>query len=152
MGGPFRYAGVENGDACHCGNADDKFIPTDPKECNIPCPGDPSQFCGSSWRLQVYDTRDQVSDHPEYTEAPTEAPTTTSQPGTTTSSTTTVPKTISPTGPAVLIFVNASSHHILKICTGTGYIEMHGGSLVSHYVHCITIRILCYSGLSNKDT
>ena len=55
-GGPFRYAGVENGDACYCGNADDKFIPTDPKECNIPCTGDPSQFCGSSWRLQVYDT------------------------------------------------------------------------------------------------
>ena len=56
MGGPFRYAGVENGDACYCGNADDKFIPTDPKECNIPCTGDPGQFCGSSWRLQVYDT------------------------------------------------------------------------------------------------
>ena len=56
MGGPFSYAGVENGDACYCGNSDDKFIPTDPKECNIPCTGDPSQFCGSSWRLQVYDT------------------------------------------------------------------------------------------------
>ena len=56
MDGPFRYAGVENGDACYCGNADDKFIPTDPKECNIPCTGDPSQFCGSSWRMQVYDT------------------------------------------------------------------------------------------------
>ena len=35
MGGPFRYAGVENGDECYCGNADDKFIPTDPGECNI---------------------------------------------------------------------------------------------------------------------
>ena len=56
MGGPFRYAGVENGDACYCGNTDDKFMPTDPKECNIPCTGDPGQFCGSSWRLQVYDT------------------------------------------------------------------------------------------------
>ena len=64
MGGPFRYAGVENGDACYCGNADDKFIPTDPAECNIPCTGDPGQFCGSAWRLQVYDT--------EYTPAPTE--------------------------------------------------------------------------------
>ena len=60
MDGPFRYAGVENGDACYCGNADNKFIPTDPGECNIPCTGDQSQFCGSSWRLQVYDT--------EYTE------------------------------------------------------------------------------------
>ena len=56
MNGPFRYAGVKNGDACYCGNADDKFIPTDPGECNIPCTGDQSQFCGSSWGLQVYDT------------------------------------------------------------------------------------------------
>ena len=65
MGGPFRYAGVENGDACYCGNADDKFIPTVPEECNIPCTGDSSQFCGSSWRLQVYDTQ------PETTMSPT---------------------------------------------------------------------------------
>ena len=75
MGGPFRYAGVKNGDACYCGNADDKFIPTDPEECNIPCTGDQSQFCGSSWRLQVYDTeilKDEDVDNPEYTEAPIE--------------------------------------------------------------------------------
>ena len=80
MGGPFRYAGVENGDACYCGNADDKFIPTDPAECNTPCTGDPGQFCGSSWRLQVYDIgflRDQDVDDPEYTEAPTITTTTT---------------------------------------------------------------------------
>ena len=85
MGGPFRYAGVENGDACYCGNSDDKFIPTDPKECNIPCTGDHSQFCGSSWRLQVYDT--------EYTETQTEGPTTRYQPET----------TASPTANAILI-------------------------------------------------
>ena len=102
MGGPFRYAGVENGDACYCGNADDKFIPTDPKECNIPCTGDPGQFCGSSWRLQVYDTRDQVGDHPEYTEAPTEGPTTRSHQETTTS----------PTANAVLILSTSDSANI----------------------------------------
>ena len=80
MGGPFRYAGVENGDACHCGNADDKFIPTDPGECNIPCTGDLGQFCGSSWRLQVFNTKDPDVDYHEYTEAPAQGPTTTSQP------------------------------------------------------------------------
>ena len=90
MGGPFRYAGVENGDACYCGNADDKFIPTDPKECNIPCTGDQSQFCGGSWRLQVYDT--------EYTDDPT----TTSQLETTTS----------PTANAVLILSTHNSANI----------------------------------------
>ena len=72
MGGPFSYAGVENGDACYCGNADKKFIPTDPKECNKQCTGDPSQFCGSSWRLQVFDTGDEDVDHPVYTKAQTE--------------------------------------------------------------------------------
>ena len=87
MGGPFRYASVENGDACYCGDADNKFIPTDPEECNIPCTGDPNQFCGSSWRLQVYDTKDSDDDHHEYTEARTQGPTTTSQPETTTQAT-----------------------------------------------------------------
>ena len=103
MGGPYRYAGVENGDACYCGNADDKFIPTVPEECNIPCTGDPSQFCGSSWRLQVYDTRilgDEDVDQPEYTESPTEVPTT--QPETTTS----------PTADAVLVLSTENSANI----------------------------------------
>ena len=58
------------GDACYCGNAGNKFILTDPEECNIPCTGDPGQFCGSSWRRQLYDIGilgDQDVDHPEYT-------------------------------------------------------------------------------------
>ena len=74
------YAGLENGDGCYCGNSEDKFIPTDPEECNAPCTGDPNEFCGGSWRLQVYDLRDQhdhlgeLHDMPhEYTEAPTTA-------------------------------------------------------------------------------
>ena len=103
MGGPFRYAGVENGDACYCGNADDKFIPTVPEECNIPCTGDRGQFCGSSWRLQVYDTEileDEDDDQSNYTEPQTEAPTT--QPETTSS----------PTANAVLILSTTSSARI----------------------------------------
>ena len=83
--GPFRYAGVENGDACYCGNADDKFIPTDSGQCNIPCTGNPGQFCGGSWRLQVYDTGD--DDHLEYTQAPTQGKTTGAWPETTMSPT-----------------------------------------------------------------
>ena len=55
--GPFNYAGLENGDGCYCGNSEDKFIPTDPEECNAPCSGDPNELCGGSWRLQVYDIR-----------------------------------------------------------------------------------------------
>ena len=62
------YAGLENGDGCYCGNSEDKFIPTDPEECNAPCTGDPNEFCGGSWRLQVYYLRDI---HHQYTEAPT---------------------------------------------------------------------------------
>ena len=123
MNGPFRYAGVENGDACYCGNADDKFMPTDPKECNIPCTGAPGQFCGSSWRLQVYDTGtlgDEDVDQPEYTDPPTEAPTT--QPETTTS-----PKTTSPTANAVLILSNRQSANIPLVVD-------FDGQLISSYI------------------
>ena len=68
---------------CYCGNSEDKFIPTDPEECNSPCTGDPNEFCGGSWRLQVYDLRVLGDEHDhlnemddmqhEYTEAPTTA-------------------------------------------------------------------------------
>ena len=52
-----KYYGVENGDACFCGNDDSKFIPAPKQECNRPCSGDRNQICGAAWRLNVYDVR-----------------------------------------------------------------------------------------------
>ena len=131
MGGPFRYAGVENGDACYCGNADNKFIPTDPGECNIPCTGDLGQFCGSSWRLQVYDTRDLDNDHHEYTEAPTQGQTTISQPETTTTTSSTI--TLA-TPNAVLILSTRNSSNKPLVVTFDGKIFKYLYHLLKNYI------------------
>ena len=50
------YFGVQNGDACYCGNDDSRFLPVPESECDQPCAGDENQICGSSWRLSVYDS------------------------------------------------------------------------------------------------
>lgn len=58
-----RYAGLENGDECWCG---DVLAPTDPgtnagtkvddRECGIPCGGDKEVVCGAPWRLALYES------------------------------------------------------------------------------------------------
>ena len=50
----FQYFGLQNGDECHCGNSASRFLPTYPSQCNKRCIGDHSQFCGSHWRLNVF--------------------------------------------------------------------------------------------------
>ena len=67
----FDYFGVQNGDECYCGDESSDFIPAPFYQCNQPCSGDPSQFCGSTWRLNVFRT------HREQTELPTIKSTTT---------------------------------------------------------------------------
>ena len=52
----FDYFGVQNGDECYCGDDSSDFIPAPFYQCNQPCSGDPSQFCGSTWRLNVFRT------------------------------------------------------------------------------------------------
>ena len=53
----FDYFGLQNGNQCHCGDNASRFIPTNSSSCNKPCKGDRSQFCGGSWRLNVYRTQ-----------------------------------------------------------------------------------------------
>ena len=48
------YAGVENGNECHCGTglaAAPEQV--DVSECSTPCSGDFGLSCGGSWRIQV---------------------------------------------------------------------------------------------------
>ncbi len=40
----FKYAGVQYGQSCLCGNGYGKFGPAE--NCNMPCTGDPGQVCG----------------------------------------------------------------------------------------------------------
>ncbi|KAI0692177.1 hypothetical protein C8T65DRAFT_669973 [Cerioporus squamosus] len=49
------YAGVENGNECHCGTglaAAPEAV--DASECETPCSGDFELSCGGSWRIQIY--------------------------------------------------------------------------------------------------
>lgn len=52
----YIYAGVANGQDCHCGASYNPALatPATPTECNVPCAGDPSQICGSNNRIQIY--------------------------------------------------------------------------------------------------
>ena len=49
----YDWFGVENGDECRCGNDLSRTIPTDPSECEKPCSGNSTEFCGNSWRLFI---------------------------------------------------------------------------------------------------
>ncbi|KAF8877263.1 WSC domain-containing protein [Infundibulicybe gibba] len=53
----YRYAGIEIGTQCFCGNsfshgATGNAIPE--SNCPTPCGGDPSQKCGGAWTLSLY--------------------------------------------------------------------------------------------------
>ena len=49
------YAGVQNSNACHCGDSHPNTI-TCNSECSMDCPGDSKQKCGSSLRMNVWPT------------------------------------------------------------------------------------------------
>ncbi|KAG8830432.1 hypothetical protein FRC17_004883 [Serendipita sp. 399] len=51
----FSSAGLEFGRECYCGNEGSPLADqADINECNMPCLGDASQFCGNADRLLVY--------------------------------------------------------------------------------------------------
>ncbi|XP_045196814.2 uncharacterized protein LOC123551737 [Mercenaria mercenaria] len=51
----FRYAGTKFGVECYCGNTCKNYQNT--TGCNIKCPGNTNEFCGSRFKLSLYDTR-----------------------------------------------------------------------------------------------
>ena len=51
----YKFAGLGDGSACHCGNTappSSNLVP--PGECNYKCPGNQSQNCGGAWRMNIY--------------------------------------------------------------------------------------------------
>ncbi|RPD54056.1 WSC-domain-containing protein [Lentinus tigrinus ALCF2SS1-6] len=52
----YIYAGVENGNECHCGSgiASSVLQSALPSDCNFACTGDASLSCGGAWRIQLY--------------------------------------------------------------------------------------------------
>ena len=54
----MAYAGVEYAKECFCGPDDvdlSDYGPRADSECNFRCAGDPNQFCGAGFRLNIYD-------------------------------------------------------------------------------------------------
>jgi len=53
----FAYAGVQYRTECFCGNdAPPHNRLRDATECNAECPGDDSQMCGGTWRMNIYES------------------------------------------------------------------------------------------------
>ncbi|KAL2060445.1 hypothetical protein VTL71DRAFT_9476 [Oculimacula yallundae] len=54
----YKYAGVEFGGECYCGNAI-KNLPLDKavaaQECNVPCKGNKSQMCGGPSKIHIFE-------------------------------------------------------------------------------------------------
>ncbi|KAI8630141.1 heme peroxidase [Xylariaceae sp. FL1651] len=51
----YHYFGTEYGRECYCGNVPDASSnQTDLADCNMPCSGDISEYCGASNRLDLY--------------------------------------------------------------------------------------------------
>ncbi|KAJ7287144.1 WSC domain-containing protein [Mycena rebaudengoi] len=52
--GGFGFAGVEFGSECYCDHApQDSGLPVELSECNVPCAGDATEFCGAGNRLNL---------------------------------------------------------------------------------------------------
>ena len=54
----FKYAGLEEGTACYCGDDYKKHKQAPEAECNVPCTGNASQKCGGNLRLSVYGAKE----------------------------------------------------------------------------------------------
>ncbi|OAA77589.1 WSC domain containing protein [Akanthomyces lecanii RCEF 1005] len=53
----YNYWGTEYGRECYCGNslgAESKAAPLE--QCNMPCGGDPTEYCGAGNRLELFST------------------------------------------------------------------------------------------------
>jgi len=53
----FPLSGTEFASECYCGNTiDSSNLASADTDCNMPCSGDSSEFCGAGWRLSVLHT------------------------------------------------------------------------------------------------
>jgi hypothetical protein len=52
----YLYAGVSNGEECHCGASYNPALatPATPIECDVSCAGDSNLICGGKDRIQIY--------------------------------------------------------------------------------------------------
>ncbi len=55
----FRYAGVQYGSQCFCGNSYGKYGRAN--NCNMKCNGNPNEICGGFWANDIYELRSSTS-------------------------------------------------------------------------------------------
>lgn len=100
----YSYFGVEYGRECYCGNilaAGSVLATNGDSECNVPCMGNTTEFCGAGGRLSLYRLNGTVVSTP--------------------SSTTTAPGTSStPTGPANKATVGSYNYYGCQTESTTG--------------------------------
>ena len=58
----YRYAGLEYGSECHCGNRIGSPLAAE-EECSLVCRGERATPCGGVGRLSVYKVEEQLAGH-----------------------------------------------------------------------------------------
>ncbi|KAL5019701.1 hypothetical protein ScPMuIL_002593 [Solemya velum] len=58
----LRYAGVQYGKECFCGESFGAYGAVPDTDCNKPCTGDESLTCGGTWAQNIYDVCKCVTD------------------------------------------------------------------------------------------
>ncbi|XP_014769413.1 kremen protein 1 isoform X1 [Octopus bimaculoides] len=62
-----KYAGLQHGQLCYCGNTYEIYGPLGRDHCNIECAGDPTEFCGGYLANSVFSTHSElVTTHFKY--------------------------------------------------------------------------------------
>ena len=62
----YAYAAVQNTDECWCGNKLNKMTILPDSDCNMKCSGDQTQYCGGSYKLNLYSVGKQKSLSPVF--------------------------------------------------------------------------------------
>ena len=52
----YKFAGVQYGTQCFCGNDQPNSSLLRPGQCTTSCPGNSNENCGETWRMNVYET------------------------------------------------------------------------------------------------
>ena len=58
----YKYAGVQYGKECFCGNDSHNFQIVPDSQCNMKCSGNKDEICGGSWRMNVYSVEEAIAD------------------------------------------------------------------------------------------
>ncbi|XP_036363974.1 kremen protein 1-like [Octopus sinensis] len=51
-----KYAGLQHGQLCYCGNTYETYGPLGGDHCGMECAGDPTEFCGGYLANSIFST------------------------------------------------------------------------------------------------